>query len=144
MAGKGPTPKPPEQRRRQNTPAAGEWIRLSEPYSGPIPPLPKNIGISKVTRDWWKEIWRTPMATQWNQGDIPALIELAILRERLVVDGKVSVASEVRLRSEQFGLTPSGRQQRRWIITEEDAERAAGAPKRTPTRRGNLRVVDSA
>ena len=63
------------------------------------------------------------MATQWLPGDVPALIELAILRERLL-DGKVSVAPEVRLRSDQFGLTPKGRQERRWNVTEEDIERA--------------------
>lgn len=63
------------------------------------------------------------MATQWLPGDVPALIELAILRERLL-DGKVSVANEVRLRSDLFGLTPAGRQQRRWVVTEEDIERA--------------------
>jgi hypothetical protein len=63
------------------------------------------------------------MATQWNEGDVPALKELAMLRERLM-DGQLSVASEVRLRSGQFGLTPAGRQHRRWMITDEDLERA--------------------
>ena len=63
------------------------------------------------------------MATQWNEGDGPALNELAMLRERLM-DGQLSVSSEVRLRSDQFGLTPAGRQQRRWMITDEDLEGA--------------------
>jgi hypothetical protein len=40
------------------------------------------------------------------------------------MDGKISIASEVRLRSDLFGLTPSGRQSRRWIISDEDLERA--------------------
>ena len=63
------------------------------------------------------------MATQWNEGDVPALKELAMLRERLM-DGKISVAAEVRLRSDLFGLTPAGRQARRWMISDEDLERA--------------------
>ena len=63
------------------------------------------------------------MATQWVEGDIPALHELAMLRERLM-EGKISLASEVRLRSDLFGLTPSGRQSRRWIVSDEDLERA--------------------
>jgi hypothetical protein len=46
-----------------------------------------------------------------------------MLRERLM-DGKISIASEVRLRSDLFGLAPSGRQSRRWIISDEDLERA--------------------
>ncbi len=38
--------------------------------------------------------------------------------------GETKVAAEVRLRSDGFGLTPVGLQQRRWMITEEDQERA--------------------
>ncbi len=40
------------------------------------------------------------------------------------MDGQLSVALEVRLRSDQFGLTPAGRQHRRWMITDEHLERA--------------------
>ncbi len=63
------------------------------------------------------------MASQWTDDDIPYLAELGILRERLL-DGKISVASEVRLRRNEFGLSPAGRQSRRWMITEKDQERA--------------------
>lgn len=119
MAGRGPAPKDPTKRRRLNTPAAGEWTQLPEEgYQGEIPSL-AGLGLSKATQEWWEHIWRTPMATQWTDGDVPALVELAVLRERLL-DGKVSVASEVRLRSEEFGLTPKGRQDRRWRISSEE------------------------
>ncbi len=63
------------------------------------------------------------MASQWVDGDVPALAELAVLREALL-NGKISVASEVRLRTNEFGLSPAGRQSRRWMITEQDQERA--------------------
>jgi hypothetical protein len=59
------------------------------------------------------------------------------------MDGKVSVAPEVRLRSEEFGLTPKGRQDRRWIITEEDAIRAGQADEVAEQRnRRRLQAVD--
>lgn len=134
--------KHPEQRRNRVKPGGGEWITLpSEGYKGKIPSL-AGYGLSKSTHAWWKKIWRTPMATQWTEGDIPALIELAILRERLL-DGKISVAGEVRLRSDQFGLTPEGRQKRRWVITEEDAVRAGIADEVSIQRnRRRLRAVD--
>jgi hypothetical protein len=51
----------------------------------------------------------------WHSQDVPALLELAILRDRFM-DGKSSLANEIRLRSNSFGLTPAGRQQRRWLI----------------------------
>lgn len=91
--------------------------------------MPKTIEFSdrKGIESWWREIWRSPMATQWSKGDIPALIELAILRDRFMT-GSVSGANEVRLRSDQFGLTPEGRQKRRWLITDEDALRAGLEP----------------
>lgn len=124
----GPAPKPKDQRRNRNAKQAGDWIQLpKEGYQGPIPTLPKKLGLDKDTHAWWKKIWRSPMATQWTEEDVPSLIELAILRERLL-DGKISVAAEVRLRTDLFGLTPAGRQQRRWMITEEDLERAGVKP----------------
>jgi hypothetical protein len=102
---------------------AGDWVQLpKEGYQGPIPSV-AGLGLNKESRRWWRKIWRSPMATQWVEGDIPALQELAVLRERLM-DGKISIAAEVRLRSDLFGLTPSGRQSRRWIISDEDLERA--------------------
>ncbi len=139
MAGRGPAPKPADQRRNRSAKRDGDWVTLpAEGHRGAIPSLPRGLGITKTTREWWKAIWRTPMATQWTAGDVPALTELAVLRERLVVDGKVSVAPEVRLRSDQFGLTPKGRQERRWIITDEDAVRA-GIPDELEKRRSRAR-----
>jgi hypothetical protein len=140
MAGRGPAPKQREQRRNRAQKTAGDWVQLpSEGYQGPIPSL-AGLELSNSTHEWWKTIWRSPMASQWNQGDVPALKELAMLRE-LLLDGKVSVAAEVRLRSDSFGLTPAGRQQRRWMITEEDQERA-GVKKSKEASLRRLRAVD--
>ncbi len=33
--------------------------------------------------------------------------------------GKVGLANEIRMRSDAFGLTPYGREQRRWLIVDE-------------------------
>jgi hypothetical protein len=59
------------------------------------------------------------MALMWHPSDVPALHELAILRDRFM-DGKSSLAKEIRLRSNSFGLTPAGLQQRRWLIVEDE------------------------
>ena len=117
-----PIPKLKNQRRNRNPKLAGDWVQLpKEAHQVPIPSI-AGLGLNKVSQKWWRTIWRAPMATQWNEGDVPALIELAILRQ-LLMNGQVSVAAEVRLRSDLFGLTPAGRQQRRWMITDEDLER---------------------
>ena len=140
LAGQGRNLKKPDQRRNRAAPRLGEWTQLpSEGCQGPIPSL-AGLGLSKDTHEWWKTIWRSPMATQWNEADVPALKELAILRDRLL-DGKVSLAAEVRLRSDLFGLTPAGRQQRRWMITDEDQERA-GVKRSKEASLRRLRAVD--
>ena len=116
-------PKPKNQRRNRNPKLAGDWVQLpKEGYQGRIPSV-AGLGLNRDSQQWWRKIWRTPMATQWNEGDVPALKELAMLRERFL-DGQISVAAEVRLRSDQFGLTPAGRQGRRWMVSVEDLERA--------------------
>jgi hypothetical protein len=121
-------PKPAHLRRNRNRKAGGEWVILDKSYSGPIPDLPPIYKWSEETRRWWKAIWQSPMATQWLEGDAEALSILALVRQRFLEgDSRVAVARELRLLESNFGLTPAGRQQRRWIVTEEDAERAGYA-----------------
>lgn len=135
-------PKHPEQRVNRAKKQGGDWIVLpKEGFKGKIPSV-EGFGLSAQSKKWWNQIWRSPQATQWTEEDVPALIELAILRERLL-DGKVSVAAEVRLRSDLFGLTPAGRQARRWVITDEDKVRAGIADEVELQRnRRRLKAVD--
>ena len=136
----GPPPKPAHLRRRRNQPVY-EWVKLTEAHSGPIPELPTGIRWTKMTRAWWATVWSSPMATQWDEGDVPALVELALLRQKMMA-GEFNLSTAVEKRSAAFGLTPKGRRDLRWIITDKDAERAgvAGVPDESPVRR--LRAVD--
>jgi hypothetical protein len=118
-------PKPAHLRRNRNRKAGGEWVILDKSYEGPIPGLPPIFRWSKETKRWWKAIWQSPMATQWLESDAEALSILALVRQRVLEgDTRVAVARELRLLESNFGLSPAGRQLRRWIVTEEDAERA--------------------
>jgi hypothetical protein len=110
-------PKPPEQRRNRNRKQGGEWVVLAEAYSGQIPPIPAIYNWSEGTLRWWRAIWRTPMATQWLESDVGALSILALARQRFLT-GDLRLAREVRLLTDAFGLSPKGRQLRRWIVTE--------------------------
>jgi hypothetical protein len=116
-------PKPAHLRRNRNRKQGGEWVVLDEVYSGPIPHLPRIYEWSEDTRRWWKAIWRTPMATQWLEGDVGHLSIVALVRQRFL-EGDMRLAREVRQSMDDFGLTPKGRQMRRWVISEKDAERA--------------------
>ncbi|MCA1707904.1 MAG: hypothetical protein LC808_33365 [Actinobacteria bacterium] len=116
-------PKPAHLRRNRNRKQGGEWVFLEQPYEGPIPELPPIYKWSEDTMRWWKAIWRTPMATQWLEGDVGALSIVALVRQRFL-DGETRLAREVRQSMDDFGLTPKGRQLRRWVTTEKDVERA--------------------
>ncbi len=137
----GPAPKPAHLRRRRNPPVY-EWVKLTETYSGPIPELPTGIRWTKMTRAWWATVWRSLMASQWDEGDVPALVELALLRQKMM-GGDFRLAAAVEKRSDKFGLTPKGRRDLRWIVTDKDAERAGvvGVPDEPPVVR-RLRAVD--
>jgi len=81
------------------------------------------------------------MASQWDEGDVPALVELALLRQKMM-GGDFRLAAAVEKRSDKFGLTPKGRRDLRWVITDQDKERA-GVPDEQPVVR-RLRAVDPA
>ena len=136
MAGRGPAPKPPEERRRRNAPAGGEWIDLpAELTSAVLPTLPKRGkgagNWSARTRAAWTA-WRAdPATSQFGPADIQLVIDLAWLYEEWVRDPRVNLAGEIRQRMDALGLTPKGRQDRRWrlqpaaeIIELEDARPA--------------------
>ncbi len=60
---------------------AGDWILLPPGGSKGTIPSCAGHGLSKSAQKWWRTIWRSPMGTQWNESHIPALLELAILRD---------------------------------------------------------------
>jgi hypothetical protein len=106
MAGRGPAPKPKEQRRRRNVPERGEWTYLP-PLAKPVLGLAKKDWSERVKRLW--KAWRAdPVTQQYGPGDLAAIWDLADQFEGLTFP-------EQRLRMEALGLTPKGRQDRRWL-----------------------------
>jgi hypothetical protein len=64
-----PIPKPRDQRRNRNPKLTGEWVLLpKEGYRGPIPST-AGLGLSREAQQWWRSIWRSPMATQLIEAD---------------------------------------------------------------------------
>lgn len=143
----GPAPKPPEERRRRNAPASGEWITLpAEPYEGPRPKLPSRMNGRKpsaATAATWESWWADPAAHMWTPSDHQALLRLIRLVEDYHVTAKLDVLREIRLQLAMFGLTPAGRQQRHWNLpsTAGHQSEAPTPPKRSSSRR-RFQVVD--
>ena len=127
MAGRGGVPKDATTRRRRNVPARGEWQstqgigwmgeRRPEPPDGLMP-------ASQAAWDVWMTSW---IAAHWTPADLPGLRQLIRLYDQ-VERGQYVRIGELRLWSDTFGLTPKGRQDRRWLPPREDERAATSAP----------------
>lgn len=104
MAGRGPAPKDPSQRRRYNQPARGEWVDL-EPLAAPI--LPEAGDWSGRVKRLW-DAWREdPVTSQYGPADLAAVWDLADQFEGLSETTQTA-------RLDRLGLTPKGKRDLRW------------------------------
>jgi hypothetical protein len=119
----GPAPK--KSRARRNPPARGEW-KASEGVGwqhGKIPELPAALGpMTQLAWQMWMQSW---IAAHWRPKDLPGLLVVAGLYHKVVDDGAVSYASELRVQMDTYGLTPKGQQDRRWLEPGEPETAAA-------------------
>lgn len=113
MAGRGPAPKKPEERRRRNKPAAGEWRAApGEGWQhGELPKAPD--GLLAASREAWTTWFRSWWAAHWGREDLPALRQVIKLYDA-VERGEGQRAGELRLWMDNYGITPEGQQKRRW------------------------------
>lgn len=106
MAGRGPAPKSPEERRRRNAAPDLHVVHSDGKPCGPT--LPPDIDWPDATLAWW-ETWRTSaQAKTFTETDWSFLLDTALLHMDFW-DGDRSVASELRLRAAKFGATPEDR-----------------------------------
>ena len=141
MAGRGRTPKPIDQRRTAHKPQRGEWQSVAGEgwQHGDIPSAPEGLmPASVVAWDTWMRAW---WAAHWAPDDLPALRQLIRLYDQ-VERGEFQRAGEVRLSMDNYGITPKGQQDRRWVRPKEEEssqpkrQRASGDPY------AHLRVVN--
>lgn len=142
----GPPPKLPEERRRRNVPAGGEWRTLpSEPYEGDKPRMPR--GLCDQAQRTWKQWWSSPVAHELgaNEATWTALERLILLINVYydkIREGEdpTRILAEIRQQEDRFGLTPKGLQNLRLRLPDgiED-ERAAPA---SESRYAGLRLVE--
>ena len=149
MAGRGPAPKAPDQRRRRNAPTAGEWLTLpsdDRPKPPAMPSRGKGRGNwSPRTRRAWRSWWTDPVSSQWSSSDKDLVEHLADLYEEWVRDPMPTSASEIRQLRDSLGLSPKGRQDRRWRLAEPAEVLNLNSVRPEPPRsRARLKVVDPA
>jgi hypothetical protein len=126
-----PTPKPPGQRRRRGAQPVTRALP-AEGRQGKAPQLPKRSPAwSKDTRDWWRDVWASPSATQWTEADAHLVIRLARIHEAIADDpGKASLHAAASGLEDRLGLSPRARRALNWEVAPAaaDPDASSSAP----------------
>jgi hypothetical protein len=135
MAGNGPAPK--KQRQRRGTPTRGDWVQLA-PLDKPILPELSELPCPVEDGDWpyicqtYWEAWReSPVTQMWRADDKALAIDTIFEFARMQAGERSANSAELRIRIESLGLSTKGRQDRRWLLPDEEVpveEPVAAAP----------------
>ncbi|MFD5916185.1 hypothetical protein ACFVYP_07005 [Kitasatospora sp. NPDC058201] len=133
-------PKSPATRQRRNR-ASTARLLAELPEGFVAPELPEARPWHAMTLAWWEDVWASPMAGEFIGGgaDIHGLFLLAILVDDFWQSPTTSLASEIRLQRQCFGLTPIDRRRLQWEI-----DRGEDASERTRRRRVPPPAADAA
>lgn len=143
MAGRGAAPKDPDKRVGKHVPQRGEWQATAGRgwQHGPVPDPPP--ALRDDTLDAWQTWMESWFASHWTVHDLPGLRIVAQLydlcqsyyedpyvekkvrgKDETVFVLKPNPATELRQMMDNYGITPKGQQDRRWVAPNEDkAER---------------------
>lgn len=107
MAGRGPAPKDPAERRRRNAdPTPTVVIEADGKAYGPD--LPDGFEWPAPTLAWWNTWRESAQAQTFTDTDWSFLVDTAVLHAEFWL-GNRALAAELRLRAAKFGATPEDR-----------------------------------
>src|SRR5688572_17184449 len=145
-------PKDPKIRQRTNRDVtAATLIDTSPLVKGEVPELPKRFDVEGNEVEWhefaakaWRDIWGSPMASEYTQADVHRLEMYADLLDKYW-RGATALAAEVRLQGVCLGVTPIDRRRLQWEIKRVDAAEPEKSkrPKRVADPRSVLKIVSS-
>lgn len=112
----GPAPKNQQTRQRRNKVVTRANLAVEENRGERVPQLPKDVAWHAMTKRWWRDVWHSPMASEYLEADLHALVRLAILINMFWLKPSPKLAGEIRLQQQAFGLTPLDRRRLEWNI----------------------------
>lgn len=139
----GPMPKDPAIRQRANRAATRSVLVVDGAPRRRAPSLPRRddgLEWRRLTRSWWRDVWRSPMAAEYLSADVHALYRLAALVDLFWTEPTKELAAEIRLQQQAFGLTPLDRRRLEWTI--EQAETASTRRQQRQVRRAQAGEID--
>lgn len=137
----GPVPKPDSIRRRNNKrstrailPADGAALDVAPR----LPTHPEKKAWHPLAKQFWLDVWRSPMATQYVDADVHGLTRMLVLTDEFWRKPSVMVSAELRMLSQSYGLSPIDRRRLEWTIAR--AEDAVSENERKRVKRA--KVID--
>lgn len=131
---RGRTRKPPALRQGKRG-TAGEASAPGPGLPARLPDKPDGWHVS--VEAWWKALRESATAGRFCDVDVEGLFVLARLKDALACgNAKSGLAGEIRLWSECFGLTPTGRRRLGWDDVPAAPAAATSANAQKPARRG--------
>ena len=128
----GPDPKHPSTRARRNK--TSTHAVLTADHAIEAPELPGE-DWHRMTLAWWRDIWASPMAPEYDDSDRHGLYQLAVLVDDFwTADSSKSrreIAAEIRQQGQRFGLSPIDRRRLQWEIERTEQAQEQGAKRRT-------------
>lgn len=123
----GPTPKHGSVRARRNKTSTAAKLNVVHDVEAPeLPPMEWHPQVLV----WWADIWSSPMAPEYDESDRHGLFILAVLVDAFWTEPSQSLAAEIRLQRQCFGLTPMDRRRLQWEIERVDEAQDRGAKRR--------------
>ncbi len=148
----GPVPKDPSARQRRNRTSTAAV--LTAQTGAEVPEL--GLDVLPRTAAWWRDVWTSPMAGEFDATDYHGLAMLAALVDAFwraatnpsPLADPLKLLAEIRQQSQRYGLSPIDRRRLQWEIerTEEarahgERRRSAGRPASSGDPRATLRAV---
>ncbi len=136
----GPVPKHPSTRARQNRSATAAQLKADPSIRAPRLP---DRSWHPMTAAWWRDVWSSPMAPEFDASDVHGLYALAVLVDDFwtaeTPTARRDMASEIRLQTQRFGLSPIDRRRLQWSIEKVEEAQDRGSRRRSRVADDTLR-----
>lgn len=119
-------PKDPSLRARRNKTSTKATLKADAAIVAPELP---EWDWHPMVLAWWRDLWASPMAPEYDDSDRHGLFKLAALQHDFwtaeTAKERKDASAEIRLQEQRYGLSPIDRRRLQWEIekTEEAVER---------------------
>jgi len=135
----GPLPKDPAVRQRANRKSTRAMLAPAK-RCRKMPDLPIEEP-HELTVAFWRDVWASPMASEYLDADVHGLYLLARLVDNFWAYPSTALAAEIRHRRMAYGLTPIDRRRLEWSIKNYEEPVSGPTPRRVTDARQVLRAI---